>query len=677
MKRATESRRKTLRPQLFEHRDGSKVETKRSSSGDRYELVASGERAAVENGEARTPKIHSLVQEYDTRGLRAYLKANPEELHRENASGDTPLHVVASRGAVLVAEALDELGPDHLRSNRRGLLPGHLAIENHPRTAQFLFERALASEAVDPRWRTPDEIEKKIAGVLKDPTPKAIDSAAASLCGISVSELNSPGQVVKNRTHLEAVKGKILDVKSEGWWQASFVPQRVRSLLSAIVAADRGEAEGAPEGTKQVLAREVGTQLDLLRTIRRVGETKDCPNEEIRRMSMTLEARQVAARIDGCKPGEETALALGWTGHAIYGGFIKVRANPEKGHPKDTLLIRIDNLGAGATKGHEKNEEGLVHSRAIHVPLDYLRTEEGRARFEEMLADILLVKGTPDSEEDDFYARLARFKRDLKEATQDADLVESRYGVPEERALPKQIAGNCVVENTFPGLESRLGRTFDWFSDYEYKLARELVAAHADTNKLIDEECRERDMREIDKLLDTDGPWAERLQEIVDGARDTYGASGLTEDVTAEQMKAVVEAGDLKTLKILVAHGAKVDLQDEHDATPLHWAAERGDAAAVEFLLRHEAAVNAMDDDGNTPLHHALRGGSHAVVALLLENGADADRENKAGVTPRAEINDRLEQLGMIAHALDGPRVVELPRGARRKSRPFAKAARG
>lgn len=649
MKNATEVRRSELRPFLFEIDGGGLIQESEDGRalGDRYERLSSDR----SRSEASKPKIHSLVQEYDTRGLREYLKAHPEELHRENAAGDTPLHVVASKGAVLVAEALDELGPDHLRSNRRGLLPAHLALENHPRTAQFLLERALDSEVTDGRWRTPEEIKKEIAALVKNPTPKAIDKATASLCGIPVSELNKPGDVVKNRTHLEAVKGKILDVKSEGWWQARFVPQRVRSLLSAIVSAEKGEA---PAGTRATLTREIGAQLDMLRTIRRVSKAHACPRENIRRMAMTLEAREVAARVGKAKVGEETALALGWTGHAIYGGFKKLEADPEHGHPKDTILFRVDNLGAGATKGHEKNEEGYVHSRAVHVPIDYLRTKEGRAHFEDLIADLLLVKATPGSKEDDFYARFARFKRDLKEATQDVDLVESRYGVPDEWALPKQIAGNCVVANTFPGLESRLGGSFEWFSDFEYKLARELVEAHADTNKLIDEECRERDKREIEKLLDDDGPWAEKLQEIVNGAKNTYGASGLTEDVTAEQMKAVIEEGDQKSLRILIAHGAKVDLQDEHDGTPLHWAAERGDADIVAFLLRHDAAVNAMDDEGNTPLHQALRAGSHAVVALLLEHGADADRPNKAGVTPRAAINDRIEQLGLIAHALEG-----------------------
>jgi ankyrin repeat protein len=63
--------------------------------------------------------------------------------------------------------------------------------------------------------------------------------------------------------------------------------------------------------------------------------------------------------------------------------------------------------------------------------------------------------------------------------------------------------------------------------------------------------------------------------------------------------------------------------------------------------------VNAMDAKGDTPLHLAVIAGSHAVVALLLSRNADGDRENKAGMTPRAALDAQLDQTLLIARALD------------------------
>jgi hypothetical protein len=605
---------------------------KRKQRCDRFELLAGDDRAPP----SARPEVHRLVEEYDTRGLRTHLKAHPSDVNLRNKDGDAPIHVIAAKGAVMVAEALDEFGPDHLASDGRGLLPGHIAAEKHPKTAEFLFERALASGAREPAWKTIEEVEKAAS-------EKNLDRAAADLCGVQVADLNAPMEVVKNRTHLEAVKGAVLELKSEGWWQDKFVPQRVRALLRAT--------REAPEKMRPALIREIAVQLDLLRTIRRVLATKKCSKEHIRQMAMKLEAQQIFSRLDRARPGREQALALGWNGHAIYCGMVIVPAKVDVGHPQDTLLFRIDNLGSGVAMGHEKDED-LVHSRALHIPLTHLRTPEGASAFQSFLADLLTVKATPDSDGDDFYSRVARYKSELKAVTGCTDLVESEYSA-RDKSLPKQIAGNCVVANTFPGLAARLGaETFEWFTSFEGRLARTLVETHADTNKLIDEACKERDQREIAKVIEAAGPWAAKLNAIIEGGRATYDVAALCKTITVDHMKKIIEGGDAEALRIVLGHGARVFVQDASDRTPLHWAAKLGNVEMVEALLAKGASVNAMDADGNTPLHDALSAGCHAVVALLLSKDADADRENRKGVTPRAAIDQQVQQTLLIAKTL-------------------------
>jgi len=85
-------------------------------------------------------------------------------------------------------------------------------------------------------------------------------------------------------------------------------------------------------------------------------------------------------------------------------------------------------------------------------------------------------------------------------------------------------------------------------------------------------------------------------------------------------------------VKLLLKHGARVNVQDYNGNTPLHnacsvqWASDM-----VKLLLKHGADVRATDNRGSTPLHSARDG---YVAALLIEKGADIRAQNKAGHRP-------------------------------------------
>jgi ankyrin repeat protein len=109
----------------------------------------------------------------------------------------------------------------------------------------------------------------------------------------------------------------------------------------------------------------------------------------------------------------------------------------------------------------------------------------------------------------------------------------------------------------------------------------------------------------------------------------------------------------LSTIKLLLDHGALVNVQNNAGVTPLHNAAGRRnsdtmqqlcahisslhddidqtDLPASKLLLDHGALVNVQDNAGNTPLHEAA---GLEVLELLVGRGAQVNVQNKWGATP-------------------------------------------
>ena len=96
----------------------------------------------------------------------------------------------------------------------------------------------------------------------------------------------------------------------------------------------------------------------------------------------------------------------------------------------------------------------------------------------------------------------------------------------------------------------------------------------------------------------------------------------------------LVNSGVKATILLLQA-GANVDLQDNSQKTPLHWAALTGAVNAARDLLQKGAYKAARDDYGRIPLHIAAAAGKHEVVRELVQNEkAENDVVDRDGRTP-------------------------------------------
>jgi ankyrin repeat protein len=101
--------------------------------------------------------------------------------------------------------------------------------------------------------------------------------------------------------------------------------------------------------------------------------------------------------------------------------------------------------------------------------------------------------------------------------------------------------------------------------------------------------------------------------------------------------------------RILLEHNADIDARDKFEKVPLHWAAmarfpgnAKDTLKTMQLLLDHGADPNVLDDDGCTPLHDSSwwkkenynEKGTVEGSRLLLDHGANIDAENNEGKTP-------------------------------------------
>jgi ankyrin repeat protein len=80
--------------------------------------------------------------------------------------------------------------------------------------------------------------------------------------------------------------------------------------------------------------------------------------------------------------------------------------------------------------------------------------------------------------------------------------------------------------------------------------------------------------------------------------------------------------GQAVCARVLVEHGAEIDVRDRGQWTPLIWAAWSSSAAIVRLLLEHGANVHAEDVEGNSALSQAGWLGDEQTIRTLLEWGA-------------------------------------------------------
>ena len=93
--------------------------------------------------------------------------------------------------------------------------------------------------------------------------------------------------------------------------------------------------------------------------------------------------------------------------------------------------------------------------------------------------------------------------------------------------------------------------------------------------------------------------------------------------------------GYLRKIKHALDNYADIEATNKDGYTPLQMACLNSNIAVVKLLLKRGANINVNDDEEKTPLHYAcMKGGNLVITQLLLDAGADINIKDKNGFTP-------------------------------------------
>ncbi|CAG9822730.1 unnamed protein product [Phaedon cochleariae] len=98
-------------------------------------------------------------------------------------------------------------------------------------------------------------------------------------------------------------------------------------------------------------------------------------------------------------------------------------------------------------------------------------------------------------------------------------------------------------------------------------------------------------------------------------------------------LRAACFDGHLDIVKYLVQHGADIEVANRHGHTCLMIACYKGHIRIARYLLGLTASVNRKSVKGNTALHDCAESGSLEILKLLIEHGATMDVDSY-GMTP-------------------------------------------
>ena len=151
--------------------------------------------------------------------------------------------------------------------------------------------------------------------------------------------------------------------------------------------------------------------------------------------------------------------------------------------------------------------------------------------------------------------------------------------------------------------------------------------------------------------------------DVLDGMLKTVPHLAYTAFKGFLPLIAASSKGHAGAVKVLLKHGALVDVQDRTEESALMVAALNGHTDVLEVLLSHGASVDLVgQSNGKSALNAASGKGKLQSVKVLLDHGADIESEDINGWSPLflAVKNEHLELVKYLLEKGANPNVKDM-----------------
>eukprot|EP00826_Nyctotherus_ovalis_P017292 TRINITY_DN15084_c0_g3_i3.p1 TRINITY_DN15084_c0_g3~~TRINITY_DN15084_c0_g3_i3.p1 ORF type:complete len:178 (-),score=46.41 TRINITY_DN15084_c0_g3_i3:86-619(-) len=129
-----------------------------------------------------------------------------------------------------------------------------------------------------------------------------------------------------------------------------------------------------------------------------------------------------------------------------------------------------------------------------------------------------------------------------------------------------------------------------------------------------------------------------------------------------EEMRSAIMQGGLTRVKEILSEGYPVDLPlNDTKTTAIHLAANRGQSEILKLLVSHGARINVRDKKEWTPLMLASSSGSlDCVLALLKERNVDITAKDAEGKDALKFAEQRLVDVRIENHGEESERYKKI-----------------
>jgi ankyrin repeat protein len=257
----------------------------------------------------------------------------------------------------------------------------------------------------------------------------------------------------------------------------------------------------------------------------------------------------------------------------------------------------------------------LVHARGGdgQLPLHFAQTVE--------MAEFLLERGADINGRDvDHESTAAQWM--VRDRPEVARALVKRGGATD--VLMASALGELDVVTRLLNTDPRVIRTAvneSWFPKRDPRAGGSIYIWTLGSNKTAPVLAREFGHEHVFRALMDRAPGGMRLATACevgdeDLCQQLLAASpGLAATLTPDEQRKIADAAqenNLNAVRLMLEAGWPVDARGQHKATPLHWAGFNGNVEMTRLLLAHGAPVDVQDADfSGTPLGWATHGAEH------------------------------------------------------------------